>query len=1303
METSTNSQGGGSTPTDGLLASSEVEDCTNQKEKKEEIVPSHGPGPPTSAPEPPRTEEEEEEGIPIWRLASTITKGRKLIKLAGKLCEQPAVFLIDSGASGNFVSEAFARTHSLPLMAYCDEKVPKIKLADGHTQRSSGVLSACSITLDTYSDTLDLVGLPLSGYDVILGMPWLEEKNPQIGWRSKEVSFHHGGTHHHLGSELSLQLMGEVEFKRSAKKSEVEYVTVVRWCEGEGKNATGSEGGQDLCMAEVGRKKERRSEEHRENEMDELQRAIMREYADVFPEALPYGIPPTREVDHRIELLPGSAPTNRPTYRMSPPELDELKKQLDELSASGFIQPSKSPFGAPVLFVKKKDGSMRLCIDYRALNGITIKNSYPLPRIDELFDRLQGAKIFSKIDLRSGYHQIRIAPEDVPKTAFRTRYGHFEFLVLPFGLTNAPATFMHLMHQVFRPLLDKFVLVFLDDILIYSRSTEEHERNVREVMELLRKHKLYAKASKCELFKTKVEFLGHMVDEKGIHMMEDKVRAMQEWPPPKSVAELQSFLGAIGYYRKFVRMFSDKAAPLTKLLQKGQPFVWAGEQEQAFQSLKEAVSSKPVLILPNPSLPYVITTDASGFAVGGTLSQDQGEGLQPIAYLSKKMLPAELNYPTHEQELLAIIVALKAWRHYVAGSPFYVVTDHQPLRYLQTQPHLSARQVRWMEFLAQFDFTIGYQLGKLNVVADGLSRRPDHKDGSSATSSSSSSSGGRRSGGGSEEAEREVLLVADLIPTIMDGSRFTWRNRRAAEWEDDEEKKLLLNATQITIESSLLQAVRKAYEEDEWSRNIIADCSGSEKASGKYMVRDGVLLDAGGRVVVPVKALELKKKILEECHDLPLGSHFGVSKTLAQVRKRFTWENISREVREYVTSCPSCQRNKSSTQRPIGLLHPLPVPERAWHTVTMDLITSLPRTRRGCDAIIVVVDKLTKWSIYIPTTTDVDAPSVAQLFFQHVVRQRGLPSMIISDRDPRFTSLFWKALWQQLGTRLHMSTAFHPQTDGQTERQNRTLEESLRAYVNIKQDDWDEHLICAELAYNCAVHSSTGYSPYYLNFGQEPHLPLDLAVQPAQVSNHATAANRIEELHRAVEEAKSALVRAQQRQAAYANEDRREKVFQVGERVLLSSENLQLKDKEQTKKLLGKYIGPFPIVRVVSPVAYELSLPPTMRRLHPVFHVSKLKEYRDAAGTQHPQRTGSEHTDRPPPEFVHEDGTEEYEVERIVAERQRRRGRGGRLHTEYLIKWKGYPEWEMTWEPSQNLEGAQDEIKAFQSRMRLAH
>lgn len=1167
------------------------------------------------------------------QLAAVNVRSRKLIRLRAELCGRPAVCLIDSGASGDFISQEFVSRHQLltqPLQQH-----HHVTLADGSQQAATTLLPSASLTLSTYTCKLDLMTIPLSGFDIILGMPWLEEANPVVNWRAKTVTIEHESQPHVLSAEVSTHLLSEVELRRSVRRNQVESVSLIY-------------ANDDSCRADP---PSRAAEANVvADEADELRRKVMHEFRDVFPDDLPAGLPPARDVDHRIELVPGSSPPNRPTYRMSPPELDELKKQLEQLTDSGFIQPSKSPFGAPILFVKKKDGSMRMCVDYRALNSITVKNSYPLPRIDELFDRLQGAKVFSKIDLRSGYHQIRIQPDDVAKTAFRTRYGHFEFLVLPFGLTNAPATFMHLMHQIFRPLLDKFVLVFLDDILIFSRDLVEHQRHVVQVLELLRKHKLFAKESKCELFRRRVEFLGHVVDADGLHMMDDKVKAMTEWPSPTTVPELQSFLGTVGYYRKFVRMFSEVAAPLTQLLQKGQAFTWAKEQQQAFDALKSAVSRKPVLILPDPRVPYVVTTDASGFAVGGTLQQDQGCGLQPIAFLSQKMSPAETRYPVHEQELLAIIVALKSWRHYLAGAPFHIFTDHHSLTYLQTQPHLSPRQVRWLEFLQQFQFTIGYKEGKQNVVADGLSRRADHKT---------------------------TIVAVDLRLAAAQG--------QAAE---------ATSASSVVAGDNLRVALKASYQQDDSFRAVLL----APEQHPSLSVADGLVINRAGRIMVPSGAAEVKAVVLRECHDLPTGGHHGSSKTIAAVRRRFEWPNMNAEIRAYVSSCDACQKNKASHQSAMGLLHPLPIPPHPWHTVTMDLITSLPRTRAGHDAIVVWVDKLTKWVTYAATKTEVDAPQLATLTFHRVVRLHGVPVVIVSDRDPRFTSIFWRALWQQLGTGLHMSTAFQPQTDGQTERQNRTLEELLRSYVSYKQDDWDEHLAAAELAYNCAVHSSTGYSPFFLNYGRHPHLPIDEAVKPSHVSNNATAADRLSELHAALESAKSALRLAQQRQKHYADQHRREVTLATGDQVLLSTKHLALKDKFRTKKLEHKYIGPFTVKRCVSAVAYELDLPPQMK-VHPVFHISKLKQYAAHDASPAIPHLPSPST-RPPPEIVHEDGAEEYEVERVEAERAVKL-RGNRVRMEFLVKWKGYPSWENTWEPAASLSNAQEAVAEFRARRRF--
>jgi hypothetical protein len=971
------------------------------------------------------------------------------------------------------------------------------------------------------------------------------------------------------------------------------------------------------------------------------EKRVLSEYRDVFPDQLPPGLPPSRDVDHPIELTPGAIPPSRPTYRLSASEMAELKKQLAELTAAGFIQPSKSPFGAPILFVKKKDGTMRMCVDYRALNNVTVKNSYALPRIDELFDQLTGARYFSKIDLRSGYHQIRIKPEDVPKTAFRTRDVHFEFLVLPFGLTNAPATFMHLMNQAFRPYLDRFVLVFLDDILIYSRTLEEHEQHVRAVLDVLRREKLYAKESKCELFQTEVEFLGHRVGADGVRMMEDKVRAIAEWPTPQCVFDIRSFLGAAGYYRKFIRDFSALAAPLTELTKDRAAWSWGEEQQRAFEQIKQAIQSAPVLTLPDDRFPFVVQTDASGFALGAVLQQDQGDGLRPIAFLSKKMNEAQQRYPVHEQELLAIVHALQTWRHYLYGKPIRVLTDHRSLQYFQTQPQLSARQARWKDLFANFNLTIEYVEGKHNAVADALSRRPDHA-----------------------VEQQPSLLIASV------------RSRSQTP------------TARISALTSLLADIMEASRND---HDYLRARNRRRTRHDSYTERGGLLYYNGQRLVIPNDAA-LRTRLMQECHDVPTAGHLGKDKTIELMQRRFYWRGMNEDIARYVTTCDACQRNKPSTQAPMGPMQPLPIPTRPWQQVSMDLITQLPRTRSGNDAIVVFVDKLTKMVHYVATTTTVSAPQLASIFMREVVRLHGVPESILSDRDPRFTSHFWRAFWEQLGTTLTMSTAYHPQTDGQTERANRTLEEMLRSRINFEQDDWDEHLAAAELAINNAVQASTGFSPFYLNYGQYVRLPLDNELAAAAPDcNNPAAAERIRRLQEGLNRARSNIEEAQQRQKHYADLHRRDVQFQPGDAVLLSTEHLRLAgDDTRTPKLSAKYIGPFTIKRVVNDNAYELDLPPSLQ-IHPVINITRLKPYRDGAQL-FPSRPPPD--ERPPPEIIDENGEESYEVEEIMG----RRGSGTRR--EYLVKWRGYPQWEWTWEPDRNLTKAAEAVAAFEAKLR---
>lgn len=1217
----------------------------------------------------------------VEQINQLTTPSRSLLKLKGLVAGHPAVILLDSGATGNFVRASFVKKHRIATSPLPQHDI--VTLADGSTRRSGCAVKAARLTIGSYTDSFDFVSLPLSEYDAILGMSWLHHFNPEIDWREKSIQFVDEFMQKHVLSGKDSPLLASASAappsieaaaaeqapplprKEASAKSTPSALNLISFkqLERQWRDNQFDRESVFLVFPHEVRAAAASDSAHQLNSVAAqpagtvttlLAKASERattEFRDVFPEELPPGLPPSREVDHKIELVPDAKPPSRPTIRLSATELAELKKQLEELTKAGFIRPSKSPFGAPILFVKKKDGTMRMCIDYRALNDITIKNSYPLPRVDELFDRLQGAKFFSKIDLRSGYHQIRIAPEDVAKTAFRTRYGHYEFLVLPFGLTNAPATFMHLMHQSFREQLDHFVIVFLDDILIYSKTLEEHERHVRKVLEILRKEKLYAKESKCELFKTEVEFLGHIVGRDGVRMMEDKVKAVQDWPTPTRVTHVRAFLGMAGYYRKFVKDFSKIAAPLSDLTKETVKFEWAHAQEEAFRRLKDAISKGPVLILPDPNLPYVVNTDASGFAIGAVLQQDQGQGLQPIAFLSKKMLDAETRYPVHEQELLSIIHALSTWRHYLLGSSFKVrvLTDHRSLQHFKTQPLLSARQSRWKDVIANYDFDIEYIEGVKNVVADGLSRRADHQ----LHSSELLSLLGGRSG------PAEPAAAAPTPPVV--------RSRISA-------------ATELLAD--LHESSKRDAEYLRWLKAKSVDL-----AREQLRVEHGFLYK-GDRLYIPSDDA-LKTRILHECHDAPTGGHLGKDKTMEQVKRRFYWPRMDDEVHKYVTGCDACQRNKPSHQAKMGLHQPLPVPRWPWQQVSLDLITGLPRSKSGFDAIVVFVCKLTKMVHYVATITAVTAPQLATLFMREVCRLHGLPESILSDRDPRFTAHFWRALWEQLGTKLTMSTAYHPQTDGQTERANRTLEEMLRSYVNWRQTDWDVHLSTLELAVNNAKQASTGFSPFYLNYGKEVRLPLDAAIEAVRRCPNPEAAERIQRLREDIERARLSIEKAQRRQGHYVDQHRREVRFAVGDRVLLSTEHLRLVGAHRTPKFTFKYIGPFLIKRVVGPNAYELDLPSNLE-IHPVLNISRLKAYRDGSLT-HPTRALPHH--RPAAEVVREDGSEVYEVERVIAVR----GRGARL--EYLVEWKGYPTWEATWVNSKELSGAQEAVRAFQQSL----
>ena len=551
---------------------------------------------------------------------------------------QQVYALLDPGATHSFVSTKFI--HKLTMPKCMLEKGLTVSTPLGERVDIDEIYRGCNVQIGGQNLQVDLVPLTIQDFDVILGMDWLGKHHANMDCYNKIVTFN-------VTEEKKVEYKGE---RRVILGSIISAMIVRKLLR---------KGCQAYLAYVVDNKKQ-------DKELRDI--PIVGEYPDVFPEELS-GLPPRREIEFSIEVLPGTMPTSRAPYRMAPVELAELKVQLQELLDKGFIRPSNSPWGAPILFVKKKDGTFRLCIDYRQLNKVTVKNKYPLPRIDDLFDQFKGAQVFSKIDLRSGYHQLRIKERDVPKTAFRTRYGHYEFLVMPFGLTNAPAMFMDLMNRVFKPYLDKYVVVFIDDILVYSKSLTDHEQHLRNVLQVLRENQLYAKLSKCDFWLDRVIFLGHVVSAEGIFVDPKKIKAILKWERPTNMTEIRSFLGLAGYYRRFVEGFSAIASPMTKLTRKEVKFEWSKECEQSFQELKKRLTTAPVLTLPEGQEGFIVYSDASNKGLGCVLMQKG----KVIAYASRQLKPHEVNYPVHDLELAAVVFALRIWRHYLYGAQVQIL------------------------------------------------------------------------------------------------------------------------------------------------------------------------------------------------------------------------------------------------------------------------------------------------------------------------------------------------------------------------------------------------------------------------------------------------------------------------------------------------------------------------------------------------------------------------------------------------------------------------------------------------------
>jgi RNase H-like domain found in reverse transcriptase/Reverse transcriptase (RNA-dependent DNA polymerase)/Integrase zinc binding domain/Chromo (CHRromatin Organisation MOdifier) domain/Retroviral aspartyl protease len=973
-------------------------------------------------------------------------------------------------------------------------------------------------------------------YDIILGMAWLERHNPEIDWKARVLKFpkcsHGNGT-------------------GDGSSPKVPFAKAI-WVRPQGRTLAGT------------------SEELPSEYQD---------FEDVFNERIgEAALPEHKPWDHEIPIIEGKTPTHYGgLIPLSKKEEDFLKDYIEKHLEKKFIRPSSSPIAHGVLFAPKKDGTLRPCIDYRKLNEITRKNRYPLPRIDELQDRLLGAQWFTALDIRDAYYRIRMKEGEEWKTAFRTRWGLYEYQVMPFGLTNAPASFQELINNTLREYLDDFALAYLDDVLIFSKTYDEHVQHVRKVLEQLRQKDLPVKLSKCEFHKHSISFLGYIVSTEGLAPDPKKVAAIEEWPEPASVKDVQSFLGLLNYYRKFIGGFSQCAIPLSELTKKDMNFMFDDNCRDAFRSLKDKLTRAPILALFNPEQEAILETDASDRAIGAALTQKGDDGkTRPVAFYSRKMTEPELNYDIHDKELLAVVEAFREWRVYLEGTkyPVQVYTDHKNLLYWTTTKQLNRRQVRWSETLASYDFKINHVRGTENGRADALSRRPDYMTGTSLTPSS-------------------ILK--------KDGNALVYRKPQT---------------------------------------NVLA-------------LMDMKLSDSQ------------KLAVIQERHDSKTAGHPGISKTIELITRDYTWPKMREYVTNYVKNCDTCAKAKHARHKPWGKLQSIAMPDQAWSSIALDFITKLPKSREPLtgvefDSILVINDRLTKLAYFIPYKESSTAEELAYTFTKTIIAQHGVPQEIVSDRDKLFTSQFWQSLADLLGTKHKLSTSYHPQTDGQTERTNQTLEQYLRCYLNYEQDNWVQLLPVAQFAFNNNA-SATGVSPFFANYGFHPNLNRD----PKGIKPIAEKANisveKMKELHKMLKEELDFISK---RTTEFANRKRSEGPdLKEGEMVYLLRKHI--KTKRPSDKLDHTKLGPYKIKKKLGPVTFELDVPEGMR-IHPLFHISLLEPAPRNA------RPG-------PTEIDEETQTPYYEVDKII---------GYRLVSNkphYLIHWKGYQHSEDTWEPEEHL------------------
>ena len=976
---------------------------------------------------------------------------------------------------------------------------------------------------------------------------------------------------------------------------------------------------------------------------------ILAKHPALIPSELPNVSQLQEKIKHDIKLSVDAKPKASGIYHCSKDELAEMKRQITELLKAGHIRHSMSPWAAPVLFVKKKGtDTLRMCIDFRHLNRHTIKDATPIARIDELRQRLVGAKRFTAVDMMSGYNQIKIEDSAIPYTAFNCRYGHFEWLVMPFGLTNAPATFSRWINLVLGPLLDKCVVAYLDDILIYSKSDEQHILDVEAVMDSLAEAGAILNLEKSHFHKGKVEFLGHNVDGEGITPNTSYIEAISKWPKIENKADVGTFCGMINYFKAWIPDYAELIQPLNNLRKKDAPFIWDDACDESVRRLQEALTNAPVLVYFDETMQTVLTTDASAYAIGGFLGQRRADEpdteIKPILYWSRKMKDAETRYGTHERELLAVVEMLRVTRPYVEGRSFIVKTDHEALKWLNEQANLSRRQANWVEKIQSFDMTIEYLPGKFNSVADALSRRPDYYPNCPRCSAKITSNATKINPHPTRVDRQRVDRP------YVDGTRINYVDN----------VNIALNSTVLRVDTPITEQIKAAYslEEKNHVDSLITKPTNNKAPNWRWI--DGTAY-YGKRVFVPTS---IREKVMYTIHDVQT-IHSGNRKTIDLLQRQYYWPNMGKDVRKWIGTCDECQRKLKNRRK--GMLRPLDIPQHRFTSLAMDHADA-PSTEDGFDKILVVIDRLRKYLTLIPAKASDTAEDTARRFFDYIVRTQGIPQDIVVDRDSLWTSKFWTALSAHMNVQMNITTARHQNANGLAESSVKSMKKMLTSMLNRSStNSWIETLPIIQLAYNNMPHTSTGFSPNEMTFGTNLNTAIDKTPTAIKTADEISAS-----VDAIIKEAQANILKAQEDQAKFYNISRRRVTFKKGDQVLLATEGLNI---QTSPKYTHRFIGPFEVLDVKENENYKLDLPAHMR-VFPIFHISKLHLYR-APKPESLQAT----LQRPKPVDVDgEEGQEpKYYIDRILKHRFVRAQ--GTQVKEYYCKWTGYDVTESTWEP----------------------